>query len=623
MDDFMYRYSLTFLVSLASFFATGSLATASDFCVGSHPNCPVGATVYTNPTAGNLMTALTAASDDSEAASRVYLGAGLYDAGDVDSTDSFALPAFDHEVDVIGAGTDDTVIYRNTTNSVHPVVDLEFSGRASSLSALRVHQNGDSNNASAAARIAGGSVDHVDLKASFSIPGKELTVARLEDVDVTDSRIEGNSSTALEVGGHGSPVTLSNVKLMGDQVDATMGLVTDSDMDAPLVGDRLYVFGYSVAARIKNATSTFSNSVFNAGSIFGNVGLHVTSPGTSAHSLTLDGVTVAGSGNGQTGLVAEVDSSDVGANKDLSVSVNDSMVEFRGTSSIGLKCSDTAASHTATVSLARSVYDFSRVSNAGCGYSPAATEFDSELLPPIFVPGAHEVEQAWNSPWIDSTGVATGAGQLDVAGSPRLVAGKTPFESSGALKDPGAYEYQASIPTLSLDFPQSSFLGDVVNFSAYGSDEDPYEASQLTYQWNFGDGGTATGAYPSHIYASIGSYLVAVTATDPAGRTSTLSQGVATVSARPSPAPPTDTTRPKVRLTSAPGSTTRAKIAFKANEKAALWCNFDKTNRWVKCKSPWKKTVAVGSHKLLLRAIDLAGNVSATVTVKWKVKKRR
>ncbi len=45
--------------------------------------------------------------------------------------------------------------------------------------------------------------------------------------------------------------------------------------------------------------------------------------------------------------------------------------------------------------------------------------------------------------------------------------------------------------------------------------------SNLTYAWDFGDGGTATGAYPSHTYSSPGIYTVCLTIDDGAGCTDT------------------------------------------------------------------------------------------------------
>ena len=55
-----------------------------------------------------------------------------------------------------------------------------------------------------------------------------------------------------------------------------------------------------------------------------------------------------------------------------------------------------------------------------------------------------------------------------------------------------------------------------------GSGNNPY-VSLLTYQWDFGDGASGTGPFPSHRYADSGPYLVRLTVSDSTGQTSTAS----------------------------------------------------------------------------------------------------
>ncbi len=79
-------------------------------------------------------------------------------------------------------------------------------------------------------------------------------------------------------------------------------------------------------------------------------------------------------------------------------------------------------------------------------------------------------------------------------------------------------------PTVSLTSPTSGAAGTALGFAATGADISPADqAAGFTYTWNFGDGGTATGASPSHTYASAGTYTVSVTATDEHGLSGTAS----------------------------------------------------------------------------------------------------
>ena len=60
--------------------------------------------------------------------------------------------------------------------------------------------------------------------------------------------------------------------------------------------------------------------------------------------------------------------------------------------------------------------------------------------------------------------------------------------------------------------PYTGATGQPINFSGSGS-SDP-DGDNLTYDWDFGDGGTASGATASHTYAIAGAYLVTLTVTD-------------------------------------------------------------------------------------------------------------
>ena len=70
-------------------------------------------------------------------------------------------------------------------------------------------------------------------------------------------------------------------------------------------------------------------------------------------------------------------------------------------------------------------------------------------------------------------------------------------------------------PTLTVSAdPSGAFTGVPVSFDASAFF---YTGANVTYAWNFGDGGSGTGAAPSHVYAALGDYTVNVTATDSIG----------------------------------------------------------------------------------------------------------
>ena len=69
-------------------------------------------------------------------------------------------------------------------------------------------------------------------------------------------------------------------------------------------------------------------------------------------------------------------------------------------------------------------------------------------------------------------------------------------------------------PEANAGGPYLGFEGVPISISGAGA-SDP-DGDALTYDWDFGDGGTATGATPAHVYGLVGSYSISLTVTDPA-----------------------------------------------------------------------------------------------------------
>jgi PKD repeat protein len=90
-------------------------------------------------------------------------------------------------------------------------------------------------------------------------------------------------------------------------------------------------------------------------------------------------------------------------------------------------------------------------------------------------------------------------------------------------------------PTASFTFsPPSPTAGQAVSFDASGSTSPG--SSITSYQWDFGDGGTGSGAKPSHAFTTAASYTVTLTVTAANGLTGSTSH---TVTVAPAPVAPT------------------------------------------------------------------------------------
>jgi hypothetical protein len=87
------------------------------------------------------------------------------------------------------------------------------------------------------------------------------------------------------------------------------------------------------------------------------------------------------------------------------------------------------------------------------------------------------------------------------------------YASNGALSSIGSYALDNKPPTISLaNTPTGSIVeGFALQATAEASDPD---FDPITLTWDFGDGTTATGSRPLHVYGNQGTYPVKVTASD-------------------------------------------------------------------------------------------------------------
>jgi len=107
-------------------------------------------------------------------------------------------------------------------------------------------------------------------------------------------------------------------------------------------------------------------------------------------------------------------------------------------------------------------------------------------------------------------------------------------------------------PVAAFDYsPQHPKVGQTITFDASAS-YDP-DGSIISYEWDFGDGTTASGAVVSHAYASAGRYNVTLNVTDNGGAVNTTSLEINVVSPQGGIAV---AVRPKISRVSAGNSVT-------------------------------------------------------------------
>lgn len=119
-----------------------------------------------------------------------------------------------------------------------------------------------------------------------------------------------------------------------------------------------------------------------------------------------------------------------------------------------------------------------------------------------------------DSKLIDAGEITSLSGEEDIEGLDR---DKDGDGDSAPEVDLGAYEYQRRAPVADFSVGPGT-AGAPVAFASLSSDPDPGDESGLNYSWTFGDGGSASGPTPEHVYAQPGDYTVILSVTDPNGQ---------------------------------------------------------------------------------------------------------
>lgn len=107
---------------------------------------------------------------------------------------------------------------------------------------------------------------------------------------------------------------------------------------------------------------------------------------------------------------------------------------------------------------------------------------------------------------------------VDGAGTGTGVTGYTDYGSLGQFILTGSVPAPSGLPPVAAITPSGPVRGAgplTVSFNGSGS-SDP-EGSALSFDWDFGDGGSSTEANPTHVYTTVGTYTASLVVTDATG----------------------------------------------------------------------------------------------------------
>ena len=148
--------------------------------------------------------------------------------------------------------------------------------------------------------------------------------------------------------------------------------------------------------------------------------------------------------------------------------------------------------------------------------------------------------------------------------------------------------------------------------------------SPTSWLWNFGDGSTSTAQNPVHDYTTVGTYTVALTATNSAGSNTATKTGAVSVSAGSSVDTPTDTTAPTAPtgVTTSGATQTAFTVYWAGSTDAVGVVSYEiQVNGILKTvtdsvarSAPVTGLVAGTVYSVRVRARDAAGNYSALST---------
>ncbi|MFT4048314.1 MAG: PKD domain-containing protein [Solirubrobacterales bacterium] len=505
-----------FLLTFASILAcatSAATASAANFCVGTSAHC-LGAPSNSFPATEQGLESALADAEAASTADTIYIAAG--DPVVVSKGLSIHAPE-DNPVTITGEGTHDSTL--SFTNQVGVGLDIDTDdGENSSVSSLIVRVGGPvATGDRTGIRMEKGTVSDVnfivDGESDTNEPTSGLTLKGGGLCTYCDFAMLHDRGIGLEttVGGR---VTLSRFRDASGADDETVGIISGGPGSVNVRQSRFVELGTSV--NVRNGGVQLYDSAIDMGGHDDATGVVVNNPDLTANhsSATINGATIVGDGDDQTGIDVEAATNKV-AGEYATVTLWNSLLLLAGTSATTAYCADDGSLGIATFNSGFSYLKEGTPTSSGCSSSSTSDTFYTSASP-------YHTFVNWDAG--DLRLKPTADAQIDKGDpdtpkddrgydlilSPRFQDGSN---SGTATIDIGAYEYGPYAP----DTPQVSAsattveTGTAVDFQATGFDAN---GDVLSYAWDFDDGSSSSEQNPTHVFSKAGTFTVEVRTND-------------------------------------------------------------------------------------------------------------
>jgi hypothetical protein len=393
---------------------------------------------------------------------------------------------------------------------------------------------------------------------------------------VTDTTLTG--SQGFDLSDPGTIDTLSRTSIRADSA----GVLTDGgrvDID-----DSVIDLGLSAGTGL--APVNFNNSV-------------------SPVVVDADHVTIVGGGPGSKGAWAFAGAS--GAKQTSTVTLTNSILDGPATSLVADASNDGAQGGNSTAIVSVSYTDYETTGGTIGAHGAGGVTLGAGNLvgaDPLYVDAAGgDFHLTTSSPVVDKGNPAAGGPSTDRDGLPRVVDGDAVV---GAVRDMGAYELSDTIrPETSITGPSGLTNDSTPTFGLVSEAGATFQCKVDAAAYS-----PCTSPFTTGVLGE-GPHSLSVTSKDPAGNID-LSPATRSFTVDTT-APDTTVTKPAKRTTKS-----KVKIVFSSEAGASFECQVD-GKAFKPCTSPLKLKVKQGKHTVLVRAVDVAGNVDASpAKVKFK-----